>query len=185
MARFFVVAVNSVYALSAMLSAVAQSAPVQTAASTETPEAGVVLTKLEPPVYPPLARQARVTGDVKIQVLIRRDGSVASTQAVSGHPMLQQAALESAHKSQFECKGCGDQGGSYSLIYAFGFQEVADCGSVVEERLRSLKCLYLWRCARSYSMSSVSEQRSPEVSQSPGRVTIRVSPLCIETIAAH
>jgi outer membrane biosynthesis protein TonB len=62
------------------------------ATPTETPQTGVVLTKLSPPIYPPLARQARITGDVKIQLTIRQDGSVDSAALFSGHPMLAQAA---------------------------------------------------------------------------------------------
>jgi outer membrane biosynthesis protein TonB len=42
------------------------------------PETGVVLTKLVPPVYPPLARQAQIAGDVMVRVLIRQDGSKSS-----------------------------------------------------------------------------------------------------------
>lgn len=51
----------------------------------------IVLTRLSPRSYPPLARQAAIAGDVKIQLRIRKDGSVASTEVVSGHAMLKQA----------------------------------------------------------------------------------------------
>jgi TonB family protein len=71
------------------------------------PETGVVLVKLSPPIYPPLAHQAWIKGDVKIQVSIRKDGSVESAEVVSGHPMLKLAALQSARKSQYECRDCG------------------------------------------------------------------------------
>jgi TonB family protein len=46
------------------------------------------------PVYPPLAKQARIQGTVKFNALIGADGFVKNLQAVSGHPMLVQAALE-------------------------------------------------------------------------------------------
>ena len=86
---------------------VAERAVAQGTTSSITPEAAaVVLTKLSPPVYPPLARQARITGDVKIAIGIRQDGSIVSAEVISGHPMLKQAALESAQKSIFECRGC-------------------------------------------------------------------------------
>jgi len=65
----------------------------------------VVLTKLFEPTYPPLARQARIAGDVELMLSIRRDGSVESAVFVSGHPMLKQAALDSAQRSQFKCGG--------------------------------------------------------------------------------
>src|SRR5712692_11252304 len=69
--------------------------------------------KLSDPTYPRLAQQARITGDVDLMLTIQRDGSVESAVVVSGHPMLQQAALESAQRSQFECKGCGEAVTSY------------------------------------------------------------------------
>lgn len=46
------------------------------------------------PVYPPLARQARIQGQVRISAVLARDGSVTSMQLVSGHPLLVQAALD-------------------------------------------------------------------------------------------
>jgi TonB family protein len=74
--------------------------------SSETPEQHVLLSKLSPPIYPPLARQARISGDVDLELRIRQDGSIESAQAVSGHPMLKEAALDSAKKSEFECRSC-------------------------------------------------------------------------------
>ena len=80
------------------------TAPVQ--ASSETPKTGVVLTKLSPPIYPPLAWQARIMGDVRLNVSVRPDGSIESAEVISGHPMLKQVALDSVHKSTFECREC-------------------------------------------------------------------------------
>jgi TonB family protein len=173
--------------LSGVFSAFAQSAFAQGAAQAETPQTGVVITKLSPPVYPPLSRQARVTGDVKIALRIRQDGSVESAEVISGHPMLKQAALDSAQKSEFECRGCGDLGVPYSLIFTFGLRDDGSCRDVVEERpARAPKCLYLWRCGvQSFSTWHGSEDRPPEVTESAGHVTIFVSPWCAQTIAAH
>jgi protein TonB len=42
------------------------------------------------PTYPPLARQAGISGDVELKLEIRKDGSVQSATVVSGHPMLTQ-----------------------------------------------------------------------------------------------
>ena len=114
----FHLAIFSVNALSWVLSAVAQNAPAPASASAETPQAGVVLTKLSPPVYPPLARQARIIGEVKVQVSIHKDGGVEAT-AISGHPMLKEAALDSAQKSQFECNGCAEGTTSLEMTYTF------------------------------------------------------------------
>src|SRR5258708_38559996 len=82
-------------------------------------------------------------GDVQIQMEIRKNGSVASAEVVSGHPMLRQAALERAQKSKFLCSGCIEEVNSYLLTYTFGFRNDGECGY---QRQRSLKCLNLWRC---------------------------------------
>jgi TonB family protein len=46
------------------------------------------------PVYPPLARQARIQGTVRFTGIIGRDGSVQSVQLVSGHPLLVESARQ-------------------------------------------------------------------------------------------
>lgn len=45
------------------------------------------------PVYPPLARQARIQGTVVLHVIIGKDGGIATLDLVSGHPMLAPAAI--------------------------------------------------------------------------------------------
>jgi protein TonB len=52
-----------------------------------------LLTKVDP-VYPALARQARISGDVRLSALIGTDGHVQRIVVVSGHPLLIPAALE-------------------------------------------------------------------------------------------
>ena len=143
------------------------------AQSPDAAQSGVVLTKLVQLRYPPLARQARIQGDVEITVGIRRDGSVESAVIASGHPMLKEAALESARNSQYECRGCSEAITSSSLVYSFqldfpstGDQPqaalVTQSGNHVTVgaepmtisggsggppfRVRSAKCLYLWKC---------------------------------------
>jgi TonB family protein len=46
------------------------------------------------PVYPDLARQARISGTVELQALIGPDGHVQQLTVVSGHPLLRQASLD-------------------------------------------------------------------------------------------
>jgi protein TonB len=46
------------------------------------------------PVYPALAKQARISGVVHLNALIGKDGSVKNLQVISGHPLLIQAALD-------------------------------------------------------------------------------------------
>jgi TonB family protein len=47
-----------------------------------------------PPVYPPLARQARIQGLVIVEATIDPAGNVSSARVVSGHPLLAAAAVE-------------------------------------------------------------------------------------------
>jgi TonB family protein len=81
------------------------------------PTGDVVVISLFNPAYPPLARQARIYGDVELKVGVRKDGSIQSAVAVSGHPMLTQAALNSAQQSRYECRKCNDEVTFYSLTY--------------------------------------------------------------------
>ncbi len=53
------------------------------------------------PVYPAIARQARASGNVVVQVTIDEDGNVISAQAVAGHPLLQAAAVTAARQAKF------------------------------------------------------------------------------------
>jgi protein TonB len=46
------------------------------------------------PVYPTLARQARIQGNVLLHAIIGKDGRVAQLEVMSGHPLLVQAALD-------------------------------------------------------------------------------------------
>jgi len=46
------------------------------------------------PVYPPLAKQARISGVVHLAAVISKDGTIQDLKAVGGHPLLIPAALE-------------------------------------------------------------------------------------------
>jgi periplasmic protein TonB len=54
------------------------------------------------PTYPAIARTARVTGTVTIQVLISEEGKVLLAEVISGHPLLQDAALQAAKQWVFK-----------------------------------------------------------------------------------
>ena len=45
------------------------------------------------PAYPPLAKQARISGTVRIVGVIAKDGTIQQLQLVSGHPLLAPAAM--------------------------------------------------------------------------------------------
>jgi protein TonB len=54
------------------------------------------------PVYPPLARQARVQGTVRLEAVINKDGIIEELKVVSGHPLLVQAALDAVRQWQYQ-----------------------------------------------------------------------------------
>lgn len=55
-----------------------------------------------PPVYPPLAKQARIQGVVRLNAIINKEGLIEQLSAVSGHPLLIPAALESVKKWRYK-----------------------------------------------------------------------------------
>ena len=56
---------------------------------------------LPKPAYPAIARAARASGTVTVQVTISENGSVIAAQAISGHPLLQAAAVQAARAAKF------------------------------------------------------------------------------------
>ena len=54
------------------------------------------------PAYPPIAKAARASGTVTVQILVDEEGYVIDAYAVSGHPLLQQAAVFAARQTRFE-----------------------------------------------------------------------------------
>lgn len=53
------------------------------------------------PVYPPLARQTRVAGTVRLHAIISKDGSVQQLEVITGHPLLVQAALDAVRQWRY------------------------------------------------------------------------------------
>ena len=56
---------------------------------------------LPKPGYPAIAKAAHASGTVVVQVLIDENGNVVSANAVSGHPLLVQAAVSAARSAKF------------------------------------------------------------------------------------
>jgi periplasmic protein TonB len=46
------------------------------------------------PIYPPLAKQARISGVVRLNAIIGKDGTIQNLTVASGHPLLVPAAME-------------------------------------------------------------------------------------------
>ncbi|HUI73302.1 MAG TPA: energy transducer TonB [Candidatus Acidoferrum sp.] len=53
------------------------------------------------PMYPPLARQTRISGTVRLHALIAKDGTVQQLEVISGHPLLVQAALDAVKQWRY------------------------------------------------------------------------------------
>lgn len=51
-----------------------------------------------PPVYPPLAKQARIQGTVRLAATINTDGAIQELIVISGHPLLAEAAMEAVRQ---------------------------------------------------------------------------------------
>jgi len=70
-----------------------------------TPVSGGVLTgkaiSRPQPAYPPIANAARASGAVVVQITVDETGRVVSASAVSGHPLLQQAAVNAVRQWRF------------------------------------------------------------------------------------
>lgn len=132
--------------------------------------ASVGLIKLHDPEYPPVAHMANVYGDVRLTVHVANDGSIQSVEFVSGPLLLKKAAVESAEESTFECRACNGTTTPYPMVYSFELtggdcctpgpvhvsrsgnhvwittSQFCICDPGTMTRVRSIKCLYLWRC---------------------------------------
>ena len=82
-----------------------QAEGVKTPEGMKAPISGGVLNgkaiSLPAPEYPATAKQARVSGAVTVRVTVDENGAVIAAQAVSGHPLLQAAAVQAARQARF------------------------------------------------------------------------------------
>jgi protein TonB len=62
---------------------------------------GLLIKKVQPP-YPPLARQARIQGQVVLQAEISKDGTIQNLRLISGHPMLAPSAIEAVKQWRYK-----------------------------------------------------------------------------------
>jgi periplasmic protein TonB len=62
---------------------------------------GLLIRKVNP-VYPPLARQARISGTVVLRAVISKDGAIENLQLISGHPMLAPAAIDAVKQWKYK-----------------------------------------------------------------------------------
>ena len=149
-----------------LTSAFAQTAP---------PGSAPQVISLRAPQYPPIALAARVTGEVRLKITLAADGTPSNVEVQSGPLMLQQSAIDSARGSRFQALTQVNPGQPGELTYSFVIvplacdqapdpsyphvssaageitvtgQVMTICDPAASVRVRSAKCLYLWRCGR-------------------------------------
>jgi TonB family protein len=54
------------------------------------------------PSYPELARRMNISGVVRVQVTVDKNGTVKNTKLVGGHPVLANASLDAVQKWKYE-----------------------------------------------------------------------------------
>lgn len=78
-------------------------------------------TALPKPAYPPAAKAVRASGAVSVEILVDEKGNVVSATAVSGHPLLKQAAVEAAKNARFSPTMLSGKAVKVSGILTFNF----------------------------------------------------------------
>jgi TonB family protein len=62
---------------------------------------GNAIKRVQPP-YPPIAKAARASGPVQVQITISETGEVIEASVISGHPLLRDAAIQAARQWLFQ-----------------------------------------------------------------------------------
>ena len=73
------------------------------------------------PAYPPIAKAAGASGKVVVQVLVNEVGDVILAKAISGHPLLQQAAVTAAYQAKFPPTIVSGQSVKVSGVLTYNF----------------------------------------------------------------
>lgn len=74
------------------------------------------------PVYPDEARQQKVTGIVRVLATVDENGNVVEAEAISGSPMLQDAAVNAAKQAKFEPLSRAGRSTRMKTIISYNFQ---------------------------------------------------------------
>jgi protein TonB len=75
-----------------------------------------------PPMYPALARQAKLQGDVVIDAVIDASGNVVEMKVVSGHPLLLTAAMDALRRWKYEPTYLNDEPTPVALLVTIRFR---------------------------------------------------------------
>jgi len=63
-------------------------------------QAALLVNKVQP-LYPPLARQTRISGTVRLHAIISKTGTIQELSVISGHPLLVRAALDAVQQWRY------------------------------------------------------------------------------------
>lgn len=73
------------------------------------------------PTYPQIAKAAKATGIVQVQTTISEEGKVIEATAISGHPLLRDAAVEAARQWEFPPTEVSGQPVKVKSVLTFNF----------------------------------------------------------------
>lgn len=79
-----------------------------------------ILKSATQPKYPPLARAARIEGEVRLEFVLDRDGNPSSVTVISGHPTLAPATVETVKSWKVEFpEDAFQEGRKYETTFAY------------------------------------------------------------------
>ena len=87
-------------------------------------------TNLPKPVYPSAAKAVRASGAVSVQVTMDESGRVISVAAVSGHPLLRQAAENAARNAKFAPTMLSGQPVKTTGVIVYNFSNPENAGNI-------------------------------------------------------
>jgi TonB family protein len=91
----------SIFCFFALVFGVFESLTAQAQVRLSEDEAERLVIQAPLPSYPPIARAVHASGLVKVEVLVSEQGLVVSAKAISGHPLLQAAAVAAVKRRQY------------------------------------------------------------------------------------
>jgi protein TonB len=77
------------------------------------------------PIYPQLARQARVSGRIELEAMVNERGVVTSVRVVRGIPLLDQAAVEAVRQWRYQPLLLNGEPHPFVLIVGVSFNLVS------------------------------------------------------------
>jgi len=93
--------IGGIISSTSSLVAVPKLAPPQRVRISQGVTKGLLVHRVDPS-YPPLARAARIQGEVILSAVISTNGDIENLQLVSGHPMLVPSAIAAVHQWRYK-----------------------------------------------------------------------------------